>query len=172
MPRVIEPKLGFHAQCAIKDIGSTAAILAYMVGREANEAIAAQAVGARVADMKEMGDAAAQHHSCEGAAHAAQFVVTATLRKDPTIERVEHRGASAADFHSFGEVTKPVEKTADGSLCRDAPASRAADPVGYGGDTLAPGPWQFHTEDCACKVFIAFAWPCLGSKADARFDGN
>src|SRR5262249_48213451 len=130
MRRVIEPKLGFHAQCAIKDIGSTAAILACMVGREANEAIAAQAVGARVADMKEMGDAAAQHHSCEGAARAARFVVAATLKKPQTMGRVDHRGAGAAAFHSSGETKNPVEKPADGSLCRDAPASRAADPVG------------------------------------------
>src|SRR5262249_28660342 len=126
MRRVIEPKLGFHAQCAIKDIGSTAAILAYMVGREANEAIAAQAVGARVTDMKEMGDAAAQHHGGEGAAHAAQFVVTAALRKDPAIERVEHRGAGAADFHGFGEGAKTREKTAHRRLRREAPAPPAA----------------------------------------------
>jgi len=67
---VVEPHFGLDAHCAGEDVGPAGANLPHMVGGEASQTIAAQSIGARVADMQHMRDATAQHERREGAAHA------------------------------------------------------------------------------------------------------
>ena len=137
MSRIVEPDFGLDAEGAGEDIGPAAGILAHVVGGHACESVTAQAIGARVADMQDMGDAAAQHHRGEGAAHAAQFVVAAALGKDPAVESIEDGGAGAADFHGFRQIAKAIKKAAHRGFRRHTATFGAADTIGNRGDDVA-----------------------------------
>ena len=63
--------------------GRLAPVVAHMVGGQADQAVAAQPVGARVADMQQMREPAAQHQGGERAAHADKVGVLPALGVDP-----------------------------------------------------------------------------------------
>ena len=127
---VVEPHLGLDAQRAGKDVRPAGAALPHMVDGQAGQAVAAQPVGAGVADMQHMRDAPAQHQRREGASHPRQLGVSLTLGMDPAIERIQDRGGGASHFHRLGQVAKSVEETAHRDLGRHAAALGAANAVG------------------------------------------
>ena len=83
---VVEPDLGLDAERPVEDVRAAGAVLAYMVDGQAGEAVAAQPIGAGVADMQHMRDAPAQHQRREGASHSRQLGVAPALGIDPAIE--------------------------------------------------------------------------------------
>jgi hypothetical protein len=170
---VIEPHLRLDAQRASKDIrpaGATA--VAYMIGRETAQVVAAQPVGAAVADMQHMGDAPAQHQRSERAAHAGQRRIALALTVDPAIERTDDGRRRAAHLHGLGHVAKAVEKTAHRGFGGDAAALGAADAVGDGRNHVATRLRQFPAEDGAAKILVALARPGFRGKADTRLDAG
>jgi hypothetical protein len=154
---IVEPDLGLDAKRTIENVGPAGRTLANVVGREQREAIVAKPVGARITDMKHMRNAPAQHQCGKRTTHAVEFCVAPPLRIDPTVERIEDRGRGAAHLHGFGHIAKAVEKTAHGGLGGDAAAFMAADAVRDRGNDIAPRLRQFHAEDRAGEIFVAFA---------------
>ncbi len=135
---VIEPQFGFDAERAIEDVRSAAAArLAQMIGGQEREPIVAQPIGARVADMNNVGDAAAQDQRGEGAAHASELAVALGERIDPVVQRIEHGRRRAAHFHGFGQVAKAIKEAAHRGFGSHPSASGAADAVGDRGDDIA-----------------------------------
>ena len=149
-----------------------AGALAHMVGGQERQAIAAQPIGARVADMNDMRDAPAQDQRREGAAHAGELAVALGERIDPVVERIEHGGRGAAHFHGLGQIAEAVEEAAHRGFGSHPPASGAADAVGDRGDDIAAGLGQFIAEHRAAEILVALARPRLGSKTDGRLDGR
>ena len=87
---IVEPHLGLDAERAGKDVRPTGAVVPHMIGGQAGEAVTAQPIGARVADVQHMGDAPAQHQRGEGASHSRQLGVALSLGIDPAIECIEN----------------------------------------------------------------------------------
>ena len=79
-------------QRAGERVRATRAILAHMVDREAGHAVAAQPVGARIPDVQQVGDAAAQHQRRQRAPHSGELGVLAAHGIDPAVERTDDPG--------------------------------------------------------------------------------
>ena len=78
MAGVVQAQLRLDAECA-SEHRRIRPVLAHVVGGEAQQAIAAQPVGPRVADMQQMRETAAQDQRGEGAAHADKVACPAAL---------------------------------------------------------------------------------------------
>ena len=162
--RVVEPGIGLDAQRA----GQQGAIaLADMVDGQTGQAVATQAVGAGVADVKDVGVAATQDERGEGAAHAGQRRVLTALGVEPGVQGIDDAGGGAADFHRLGNLAKTVEKETDGGLGGDATAPGAADAVGDDGGDVAAFGRRGSAEHTADEILVAFPRPGLGGEADA-----
>ena len=85
---VVQPHLGLDAERAGQDGRPAVAALPHMVGGQQRQAVAAQPIGAGVADMQHMRDAPAQHQRGEGASHPVKLRIALALRMDPAIERI------------------------------------------------------------------------------------
>ena len=109
-----------------------------MIGGEASQTVAAQPVGARIPDMQQVGDAAAQHQRRQRATHSGELGVLPAHRIDPAVERTDDSGARSLHLHRLGQIAKSVEEAAHRGLGRDAAALRAADAIGDRGDHLLP----------------------------------
>src|SRR5262249_43633830 len=115
-------------------------------------------------------DPAAQYERCEGAAHPAQLVIAAPLRKNPTVKGVEDRCPGASNFHGFWQIAQTIKKSAYRSFRSHTAALRAADAVGNRGDDVTARLRQFHAENRASEILVAFTRARLRGKAHARFD--
>ncbi len=169
---VVEPHLGLDAERAVENVRPAAATLAHMIDGQERQAVAAQPVGARIADMKHMRDAPAQDQRGEGASHAGEIVVALGERIDPAVERIEDGRRCAAHFHGLGQIAKAVEKAAHRGLGGDAAAFSAADAVGDRRNNVAARLGQFLAEDGAAEILVALARPGLRREADGGLDGR
>ena len=136
---VIQPYLGLNTERTGQNVRPASAIVAHVVGGQTAEAVAAQPIGAGIADVQSVRDAAAEHQCGEGASHSRQLGVALSLGMDPTIQRVEDPRASPAHFHGFRQIAKSIQKAAHRGLGRHTPAFRAADPIGDRSDNVAAG---------------------------------
>ncbi len=141
-----------------------------VIDRQAGQSIAAETVGAAIADMQQVGGAAAQHQGGEGAAHTRQCRVLTAQRVDPAVERTDDPAARALNFHGFRQITKSVEKSAHRGFGGDAAALGAADPVGERGDDLLTRLGQFRAIKSRGEILVFLAHPRFGGKADARLN--
>ena len=164
---VVEPHLGLDAERAVKDGRPAGARFAHVVDGQAVQAVAAQPIGAGVADMQHVRDAPAQHQRREGASHPGQLGVTLPLRIDPAVERVENLGRGTPHFHGLGQVAKPIKKAAHRGFGRDAAALGAADAVGNRRHHVAARLRQLPAENGAGEILVALARPGLRRKTDA-----
>ena len=131
---VVEAHFRLHSQRAVERVRATRAILAHMVCGEASQAIAAQPIGARIPDVQQVGDAAAQHQRRQRATHSGELGVLATHGIDPAVERTDDLGARSLHLHGLGQIAKSVQEAAHRGLGRNATALRAADSIGDRGD--------------------------------------
>ena len=154
MAGVIQAKFRFDAECAGEHRRIPTAV-AHVVGGQAQQAIAAQTVGARVADMQQMRETAAQHQRGECAAHADEVRVLLPLGVDPGVERVEDAGPGAPHLHGLGHVPEAVEEAAHRGLRRHAAAFGAADAVGDGGRHVASLRGKLGAKYRAGEILIA-----------------
>ena len=93
---VVEAHFRLDAERAGQRVRAAGAFLAHMVGGQAGQAVAAQPIGAGIADMQQMGDAAAQHQRGERAAHSGELGILAAHRIDPAVERADDRAPRRA----------------------------------------------------------------------------
>jgi hypothetical protein len=128
-----------------------------MIVGQAGEAIAAQPIGARVADVQHVRDAPAQHQRREGASHPHQLGVALTLGLDPAIECVQYPGRRASHLHRFGQIEKSIQKTAHRGLGRHAAALCAPNSVGDRRDNVPARFRQLEAENGAGEILVAFA---------------
>src|SRR5262250_1021102 len=101
-----------------------------MIGGQTNEPFAAEAVGARIADMNDVCNAATHDQACEGASHAREFRVVSPLRVDPAIERVHDLCCGALYLHGLRKIAEAIKEAAHCHFCRDAATFRSADAIG------------------------------------------
>src|SRR4029077_6441788 len=144
--------------------------LAYVVGGEQREAVAAEPVSATVADMQHVRDPPAQHDPRKGASHPGERRVALALAVDPAVERTDDSRRGAPHFHGLRQVAKAVEETAHCGFGGDAPALGAADAVGDGRDDVAARLWQFPAEHRAAEIFVALARSGLRGEPHACLD--
>ena len=135
---VVEAHFRLHSQRAVERVRAARAILAHMVGGEASHAVAAQPIGARIPDMQQVGDAAAQHQRRQRATHSGELGVLAAHGIDPAVERTDDFGARSLHLHGLGQIAKSVQEAAHRGLGRNAAALRAADAIGDRGDHFLP----------------------------------
>ena len=168
---VIEPQLRLDAQRAGQDMRAAgSALLPHVIGGQAGQAVAAEAIGARIPDMQQVDDAAAQHQRGEGASHPRQFRVLPAQGLDPFIERVDDRSRGAAHFHGFWQVPKSVDEAAHRGLGRHAAALRAADSVGDGRHHLPARLGKLGAENGGDEILVALARPGFRDESDAGLD--
>ena len=117
-----------------------------MVGGKTGQTIAAQPVGARIPDMQQVGDAAAQHQRGEGAPHSRELGVLAAQGIDPAVERTDDLGARSLHLHGLGQIAKSIEETAHRGLGRGAAALCAADSIGDRRDHFLARLGQFRAD--------------------------
>ena len=137
--------------------GDRAAVVAHVIGGEAGQAVAAQPVGARVADMQHVREPAAQHQRGKGAAHADKVRILPALGIDPGVERIEDARAGAAHLHGLRHVPEAVEEAAHRGFRRLAPALGAADAVGDRRRHVAPLRGEARAEHGADEILVARA---------------
>ena len=135
---------------------------------ETGQAVASQPVGARVADVQQVGGAGAQHERGEGAGHPFELGILAAERVDPCVERTDDPGPGAADLHGLRQIPESVEKTAHREFRGDAAALGAADPVGDRRHHLPARLGQLSANDRGGEVLIPLARPFFGAKSDTR----
>ena len=136
------------------------------------QAVAAEPVGAGVADMQHMRDAAAQHQRGEGASHPRQLGIALALGMDPAIERIQDVGGGAPHFHGLGQIAKSVQEAAHRGLGRLAAALGAADPIGDRRHHVAARLGQLRAENGAGEILVALARPGLRGEPDTCLDAG
>ena len=166
--RVVQAHFGLDPERAGQNVRAGGAVLAHVVGGEAAEAVAAEAIGAGVPGVQEVGDAAAQHQCRERAAHPGKLRVLATERVHPAVERADDPGAGPLHLHGLGQIAKPVEEAAHRGLGGDAATLRAADAVGDRGDHFRARLGQLRADHGAGEILVVLARPGLRGEADAR----
>jgi hypothetical protein len=138
-----------------------------MVGGQAGETVAVPAVGAGIADMQHMRDAAAQDQRGKGAAHAGELGVAAAERIKPAVERADDAGGGALHLHRLGQVAEPVEKAPHRGFRGDPPALGAADAVGDRRHHFLARLGQLGADQRAGEIVVAGARPGARGEADA-----
>src|SRR5438067_2704747 len=138
---------------------AAAPLLPNVVDRQAGQAAAAESVGAGVADMQQMRDAAAQHERRKGAAEAGDLGILPAHRVDPAIERADDPRAGPLYLHRLRQIAETVEKTAYRGLRGDAAAFRAADAVGDRGNDLLARLGQFSADQRPGEILVGLAGP-------------
>ncbi len=101
-----------------------------MVSGQERQATATQPIGARVADVHDVRDAAAQHESGESATHPRQVRVPLALGVHPCIEGAQDAGGRPLHFRGLRHLAHSIQKAPYSSLRRDAPPLCAPDPIG------------------------------------------
>ncbi len=169
---VVEPHLGLDAKRAGEDVRPAGTGRPNVVGGQQVQAIAAEPIGAGVADMQHMRDASAQHQRREGASHSRQAEIAGALRMDPAIECVQHNSGRAPHFHGLGQIAKSIEETAHRDLRRLAAALGAANSVCDGRHQIPARLRQLRPENGAGEILIALARPGLRGEADTYLDAG
>ncbi len=133
---IVEAHFRLHPQRAVEHVRAASPVLAHMVCGEASHAIAAQPIGARIPDVQQVGDAAAQHQRRQRATHPGELGILARHCINPAVERTDDFGARSLYLHGLGQIAKAVQEAAHRSLSRYAAALRATNAVGDRGDHL------------------------------------
>ena len=139
---------------------------------QTGQPVAAQPVGARVADVQHVRRAAAQHQRGERASHAGERRVAAAFAVEPAVERAEHPRRGAAHLHRLRQVAEAVKKAAHRHFRRDAAAFGAADSVGDRRHEVAARPRQLPAEDRAGEILVALARSLVRGEPDGRPDAG
>jgi hypothetical protein len=169
---IVQPQLCLDAERAGKDVRPTGAVVPHMIGAQAGEAVTAEAISARVADVKHVGDAPAQHQRGEGAPHSRQFAVPLSLGIDPAIECIENSGRRPSHFHGLGQVAKSVEKPTHRGFGCHAAALGAANSIGDRRHRIPARPRQLRAENRAGEILVAFARSGLGGEPHAGLNAG
>ncbi len=164
---VVEAHFRFDAERSVKGVRATRAAAAHMIGGKTGEAIPAQPVRARIPDMQQVGDAAAQHQRREGAAKTGEVWVLPAHRMDPGVERTDDPGPRLLHLHGLGQIAKAVKEPAHRGFGGDAAALCATDPVGDRRHHLLARLRQLRAVERPGEILVVLARPGLRGEADA-----
>ncbi len=153
---IIHQQLLVEADGALEHMAHVRAI-PHMIGGELFHLAIAQAVDARVADMRQRVMPAAQHQQRQRGGHAGHRMMAARLRDHPAVERRQHLVQRGGNPERFRRRIVIGQHAAHGHLRGFAPAGIAADAIRHreqhalGGELLAGG--RGHAEE----ILVALA---------------
>jgi hypothetical protein len=136
-----------------------------VVGGQALQPAVAQPVDAGVADMDEVGVAAAQDQRGKRAGHAAVTGIGLALGVDPAVDGPEASRGGVPHAQDVRQAEIAVDEGAHRKLGGHAPALGPADPIGDDGDGTPTCPLRLRAEIEGGIVLVGRARPALGPVA-------